>query len=391
MGNCVGLNTQISVDQGECKFFHGRLKVHVIEAGNLPDTDTVFFNIDRDDFTDPFVTLEVGTTRLLKTKYISNCLNPKWDEKFNLNVCHPASTFDFKIRDKEHVGSVSVGQASVKAEDLISGEMFEGDLNLTNADGENIDAQIKVSIQYIPKEELEEEMHELEDSYFPVRESCRMIMYQDADTPNLPQFEGVTNPDQSQYEPTRAWRDLYECIKNAQKFIYITGWSVFTNIQLLRGDEDPDGFSHVGELLKAKAEEGVKVLMLVWNEKGNSTDLYAGLMGTHDEDTKNYFEGSKVNCVLVSRGRTDGVIMDKFEETAYTHHQKTVICDADFESDENLRQIVAFIGGLDITDGRYDSPEFNLFKTIKTLHQGDFYSSFQQYFTNQPGSKNRMS
>ena len=37
------------------------------------------------------------------------------------------------------------------------------------------------------------------------------------------------------------------------------------------------------------------------------------------------------------------------------------------------RQIVAFIGGLDITDGRYDSPEFPLFKTLKTHHKGDFY------------------
>ena len=112
--------------------------------------------------------------------------------------------------------------------------------------------------------------------------------------------------------------------------------------------------------------------MLVWNEM-MSTDALAGMMGTHDEDTRNFFEGTGVHCELVSRGRTDGVFVDVFEGTCYTHHQKTVICDADFEGDENLRQIVAFIGGLDITDGRYDSPEFPLFKTIKTLHQGDFY------------------
>ena len=62
-----------------------------------------------------------------------------------------------------------------------------------------------------------------------------MIMYQDADTPQLPQFDGVTNLDGSLYEATRAWRDLNECIKNAQKFIYITGWSVYTDIHLLRG------------------------------------------------------------------------------------------------------------------------------------------------------------
>ena len=124
---------------------------------------------------------------------------------------------------------------------MATGETKEDWFDLKHANGENITdhdsqiAQINISVQYIPLEALDEENHELDNSYFPVRESCRMIMYQDADTPQLPQFDGVTNPDESQYEPTRAWRDMYECIKNAQKFIYITGWSVSTVIQLLRG------------------------------------------------------------------------------------------------------------------------------------------------------------
>jgi len=50
-------------------FFHGRLKVHVIEAKDLPDTDTAFFNIDRDDYTDAYATGDLGTARLFKTRY----------------------------------------------------------------------------------------------------------------------------------------------------------------------------------------------------------------------------------------------------------------------------------------------------------------------------------
>ena len=138
------------------------------------------------------------------------------------------------------------------------------------------------------------------------------------------------------------------------------------------GDEDPTGFSKIGYLLKAKAEAGVKVLMMVWDEK-TSTDVLPGLLGTHDEDTRDFFKDTNVKCVMVGRGRSDGVVLDILAGTVYTHHQKTVICDADYEEDGSKRQIVAFIGGLDITDGRYDSPEFHLFKTIKTLHQGDFY------------------
>ena len=201
-----------------------------------------------------------------------------------------------------------------------------------------------------------------------------MTLYQDADTPQLPQFEGVVHPDGSPYAATRCWRDLFDAIKAAQKFIYITGWSVFTEINLVRGDEDPDGESHVGNLLKAKADEGVRVLLMVWNEK-LSTDNSPGLMGTHDEETEAFFAGSAVECVLVSRAKTDGILADSFVGTCYTHHQKTVILDAAYDEDESLRRVVAFIGGLDITDGRYDSPVFPLFSTITNLHQGDFYQN----------------
>ena len=214
-------------------FFHGRLKVHVIEAQDLPDTDTAFFNIDGDDYTDPYCTGDLGTARLFKTRYIPNNMNPCWDEEFNIYVCHHANTFKLRVKDKEHVGAVFVAEATISAEDLASGEVIEGWFDLLN--GENAMGRINVSVQYTPKENLNEETHDIADSYFPARESCSMIMYQDADTPQLPQFDGVSNPDGSQYQATRCWRDLYEHIKNAQKFIYITGWSVFTDIQLLRG------------------------------------------------------------------------------------------------------------------------------------------------------------
>lgn len=41
----------------------------------------------------------------------------------------------------------------------------------------------------------------------------------------------------------------------------------------------------VGELLKKKAEEGVRVLLLVWDDQTslNSPLLRNGLMATHDE------------------------------------------------------------------------------------------------------------
>ena len=44
--------------------------------------------------------------------------------------------------------------------------------------------------------------------------------------------------------------------------------------------------------MKRKAEEGVKVVLLVWNEK-LSTDRTDGVMATHDNETQNFFEGTE--------------------------------------------------------------------------------------------------
>jgi phospholipase D1/2 len=36
--------------------------------------------------------------------------------------------------------------------------------------------------------------------------------------------------DGAPYSPTRLWLDLFKALNSAQKLIYITGWSVFTEV-----------------------------------------------------------------------------------------------------------------------------------------------------------------
>jgi phospholipase D1/2 len=40
-----------------------------------------------------------------------------------------------------------------------------------------------------------------------------------------------------------------------------------------------------------------------------------------------------------------------------------------------MRQLVAFIGGLDLCDGRYDTAEHSLFRTLRTVHSEDFHQA----------------
>ena len=43
------------------------------------------------DVTDPFVDVRLGNARIAKTSVIDNDLNPVWNEKFRIEVCHQTS------------------------------------------------------------------------------------------------------------------------------------------------------------------------------------------------------------------------------------------------------------------------------------------------------------
>ena len=49
----------------------------------------------------------------------------------------------------------------------------------------------------------------------------------------------------------------------------------------------------LGELLRRKAEEGVRVLLMIWGET-------TSIMGTHDTETENYFKGHYVQLLRFS-------------------------------------------------------------------------------------------
>ena len=148
-------------------------------AENLPDTDTALWNIDGKDVTDPYVTCEVGPARLIKTKYIANELNPVWDEKFDVLVCHNANSLRFNVKDKEHIGAADIGSCQIRVEDLLSGETIDGWFDLMSQD----QGRLKISVQYVPLES--QHSYEMDDVYFEVRDQSRVTLYQDAENSSI--------------------------------------------------------------------------------------------------------------------------------------------------------------------------------------------------------------
>jgi len=91
-------------------------------------------------------------------------------------------------------------------------------------------------------------------------------------------------------EPGWCWEELCLAVLGAQHLVYVAGWSVFTRVRLLRGAMSPEMAAKaaevralggvavedmsLGELLKYKSQEGVRVLLLLWDDTTSSHNFF---------------------------------------------------------------------------------------------------------------------
>ncbi|CAN1844310.1 Phospholipase D alpha 1, partial [Linum perenne] len=326
----------------------------------------------------------VGRTRVLENEHT----NPRWYESFHIYCGHMASNVVFTVKDDNPVGATLIGRAYVPVNELIDGEEIDRWVELLDEEKNPIEAgsKIHVKLQYFDVTKDHNWGRGIKSAKYPgvpytffsQRQGCKVSLYNDAHVPDnfIPKIPLAGG---NYYEPHRCWEDIYDAITNARHFIYITGWSVYTEISLIRDSRrpKPGGETILGEILKKKASEGVRVLMLVWDDRTSVALLKKdGLMATHDEETFQYFQNTDVHCVLCPRNPDDGgsFVQDLQISTMFTHHQKIVAVDYEMPNGSSeRRRVVSFVGGLDLCDGRYDTPFHSLFRTLDTAHHDDFH------------------
>jgi len=339
---------------------HGTLLIDIIEAKNLPNLDSFLLRSSK-DVSDPYVTVDTvykgeHTSRLIKTRVMDNNLNPKWEESFQVQICHKFEALTFTVKDMDVFTSKKMGFLTIRAQELLSSESIEGWFPLTSRMGRHA-GSIRIFLKFKNMEGAAS-TQEVPGTYFAPRTLCSAKLYQDAHTPALPPVASVQKQNGQPYRPPELWADIRDALLQARKLIYVVGQSVNADISLLRSPER----DRLGEILKRKAEEGVRVLVMV-----NS-----------DERTKFYFQGSSVQVLLATRTKRKTRMLEQklVITTPHTHHQKYIIVDK--ESNDNRRRLAAFVGGLDITDGRWDTPQHSLYQTLNKEHKNDFYNNVCQ-------------
>lgn len=377
----------------------GLLHIRIIQCKNLRNLDRLdiknvraLFGRQR-DLSDPYVTAFLGDYRLLKTRHIDDDLNPKFDEEFYCPVAHCTDGITFKVIDKDLVMDESLGKYFLPVIELIEtvddkdieadASLVEGDLKrvavhkVVYLDDKKDHGTLEFFVEFIPVRMLSKSM-EVPGTYFGATTGNSVKLYMNADDDGSSPLVkyGV---DEKIWKPPRLWRDIYDAISNAEIFVYVVGWSIDTDQYLLRGEELNEVLANgkynpqIGPLLKQKTEEGVKVNIMQWDDYSSGV-MFPGMMKTFDEKTRGFFKGSKVDATFMSMvgGESNTILEGQNKKMAFTHHQKFIIMDSPKKNGEG-RELLAFIGGIDLTEGRWDNQKHPLFRTLQSHHKGDVY------------------
>ncbi|KAK9740079.1 hypothetical protein RND81_03G009700 [Saponaria officinalis] len=406
-------------------YLHGDLDLHIVEARSLPNMDIVserfrriclacrspfhatnnnnnsnsnhnnnsrnnshLINNKKIITSDPYVTVSLGGAIVARTRVIPNSQNPVWDEHFNVPLAHPVSAIEFLVKDNDVFGADLIGTARVPSTEIIPGDEINAWVPIVGPTGKvtKHNAAVRVRLRFVPcggnpayASGVAGRAEGVGRAYFGARPGGRVTLYQDAHVADgeLPRIQ-LENGDEFRHE--KCWEDVCHAIIEAHHMVYIIGWSVFHKVKLVREESRSlpvEGEMCLGDLLKYKSQEGVRVLVLVWDDKTSHSKFFIntqGVMQTHDEETRKFFKHSSVICTLAPRYASNklSIFKQQVVGTLYTHHQKCVIVDT--QAHGNNRKISAFLGGLDLCDGRYDTPQHRLFKDLDTVFRDDYHN-----------------
>lgn len=137
-----------------------------------------------------------------------------------------------------------------------------------------------------------------------------------------------------------------QALEGAKKEIFITGWFLTPELYLTRNPHN----HRLDHILSKKAKDGVKVYIILWDE--TKIAMFKG-----SRRAKELLEGMHAGVKVIRH--------PPFTPIYWSHHQKMVVVDQD----------IAFVGGVDLCFGRYDTSDHELVDTTGDIWPGkDYYN-----------------
>lgn len=144
-----------------------------------------------------------------------------------------------------------------------------------------------------------------------------------------------------------------QAIRNANSFILITDWQLDYDVELdQRGVAGHPG--RLSELLADAIQRGVHIRVILYDSVDTGSSM-TGTPDTHEEQTQKHFgklpagDGS-IKVMLQNPNTGDTIWSLKKSNEFFSHHQKSVVVDGQ----------IAFLGGMDLAYGRWDTNAFGV-------------------------------
>lgn len=374
------------VDEHDRVLLHGYLKVTIIRAHGLRNLDCLrgwackgCRSAIAGDLSDPYVTVSAGNHRLCKTRPQWNQLSPEWNETFTIPVAHYVHGLEFRVKDLDlnmtvdKLGRTTLGVEDLMELDATGNPLRTGVHRVMALDDKPRHGLLEYAVEFVPEHLIQDSMI-VPGTYFDAHvDQNEVKLYIDADGAADSKLPKVEYGNGQTWQPTRLWRDIYDSLCAAKHLIYIAGWSVDHTQSLLRGEEQEKARQseyspYLGELLAKKAAEGVTVNVMVWDDRSSSPWHKTGVMATSDEALRAFCKDTAINlCVAPIVGEHYNPLIAARNAMTCTHHQKMVVCD-------DGQELVGYVGGIDLTGGRYDTRDYPLFRSLASEHAEDFYN-----------------
>lgn len=186
----------------------------------------------------------------------------------------------------------------------------------------------------------------LEAGLPPLHANCTLRLYRDGCETLDPEEQGF-------------FRDVSDALNAATRFIYLADWMFTPGIRLLR--RDGPGTETLGALLVRKARSGVTVCVLAWRFPVGADPVSTDYVLGDELDGVHYYTQTRATLAF----------LPALSAVVYTHHQKLILCDGGAANN-----VVAFVGGLDLARGRWDTPDHQLHERepVRGLWHADFYN-----------------
>ena len=127
--------------------------------------------------TDAFVQVLLGTDVIIRTHSVTDDRNPLWNQSFCIDVCHFASELKILVWDEDPLRNEFVGCVKFPISDLVIETTKDDWYDIINEDGSSVYRRINIRIQFDSLKTLQNPSYEVE-SYFPVKNSCFVNLYQ---------------------------------------------------------------------------------------------------------------------------------------------------------------------------------------------------------------------